>query len=215
MVPNRIVPRLKGQWSACNAANTTEVRVAELCPTLCDPMDYRIHGILQARIQEWAAFPFSRVSSQPRDWTQVSGTTGGFFTSWVTREAQEYWSGQPFPSPGDHRTAVSCIAGGFFTNWATRQALIFVCLLLTHLYSDFSRHTWSGSTVLDSVGWCAASPFLTSSFFLNGRCLLPLPTSLLYSKSHLRAPSCQSQHTHHPDQLVHGALLESLQKLSF
>ena len=39
---------------------------------LCDPMDYTVRGILQARILEWVAFPFSRVSSQPRDWTQVS-----------------------------------------------------------------------------------------------------------------------------------------------
>ena len=45
-----------------------EVKVAQLCPTLCDPMDYTIHGILQARILEWVAFPFSRESSQPRDW---------------------------------------------------------------------------------------------------------------------------------------------------
>ena len=44
-------------------------------------------------ILEWVAFPFSRVSSQPRDQTQVSRIAGGFFTSWVTREAQEYWSG--------------------------------------------------------------------------------------------------------------------------
>ena len=47
------------------------------CQTLCDPMDYTVHGILQARILEWVAFPFSRESSQPRDWTQVSGTAGG------------------------------------------------------------------------------------------------------------------------------------------
>ena len=39
------------------------------------------HGILQARILEWVAFPFSRGSSQPRHWTQVSRTAGGFFTS--------------------------------------------------------------------------------------------------------------------------------------
>ena len=70
-----------------------KVKVAQLCPTLCDPLDYMVHGILQARILEWAAFPFSRGSSQPRDWTQVSHNAGGFFTSWATREAQEYWSG--------------------------------------------------------------------------------------------------------------------------
>ena len=56
-------------------------------------MDYTVHGILQARILEWLAFPFSRGSSQPRDQTQVSHIAGGFFTGWATREAQEYWSG--------------------------------------------------------------------------------------------------------------------------
>ena len=61
--------------------------------TLCNPMDYTIHGILQARILEWVAFPFFRGSSQTRDRTQVSCIVGGFFTSWATREAQEYWSG--------------------------------------------------------------------------------------------------------------------------
>ena len=52
-------------------------------------MDYTIHGILQAKILEWVAFPFSTVSSQPRDQTQVSHIAGGFFISWATREAQE------------------------------------------------------------------------------------------------------------------------------
>ena len=59
---------------------------------LCNPVDYTVHGILQASILEWVAFPFSRGSSQPRNRTQVSCIAGRFFTSWVTREAQEYWS---------------------------------------------------------------------------------------------------------------------------
>ena len=54
---------------------------------------YSTHGILQTRILEWVAFPFSRGSSQLRDQTQVSRITGRFFISWATREAQEYWSG--------------------------------------------------------------------------------------------------------------------------
>ena len=58
-----------------------EVKVAQLCPTLCHLMDYTVHGILQTRILEWVAFPFSRGSSQPRDRTQVSCIAGGFFTS--------------------------------------------------------------------------------------------------------------------------------------
>ena len=60
---------------------------------LCNPMDYTVHGILQARILEWVAFPFSRGSSQARNRTQVFHIAGRFFTSWATREAQEYWSG--------------------------------------------------------------------------------------------------------------------------
>ena len=56
-------------------------------------MDYIVHGILQGRILECVAIPLSSGSSQPRDRTQVSHTAGGFFTSWATREAQEYWSG--------------------------------------------------------------------------------------------------------------------------
>ena len=55
---------------------------------LCDPMGYAVCGILQARILEWVAVPFSRGSSQPRGRTQVSCLAGGFFTSWATRESQ-------------------------------------------------------------------------------------------------------------------------------
>ena len=62
-------------------------KVTWACPSLCDPMDYTVHGILQARILEWVAFSFFRGPSQPRDWTQVSHIVGRFFTSWATREA--------------------------------------------------------------------------------------------------------------------------------
>ena len=64
-------------------------------------MDYTAHGILQAIILEWVAISFSRGSFQPWDQTQVSCIVGGFFTSWSTREAQEYWSGLPCPPPGE------------------------------------------------------------------------------------------------------------------
>ena len=59
----------------------SEVKVAQSCPTLCNPVSYTVHGILQARILEWVAFPFFRESSQPRDRTQVSRIAGRFFTS--------------------------------------------------------------------------------------------------------------------------------------
>ena len=80
-------------WLSDKVDWKVKVKVIQLYPTLCDPMDYTIHEILQARILEWVAFPFSRGSSQPRDQNQVSRIAGGFFTSWATREAQEYWSG--------------------------------------------------------------------------------------------------------------------------
>ena len=60
-----------------------KVKVTQSSPTYCDPVDYTIHGILQARILEWIAFPFSRGSSQPRDRSQASHISGGFFTNWA------------------------------------------------------------------------------------------------------------------------------------
>ena len=57
--------------------------VPQSCPTLCYPMDYTVHGILQARIMEWVAYPLSRGSSWPRNLTRVSCIAGGFFTNWA------------------------------------------------------------------------------------------------------------------------------------
>ena len=54
-----------------------KVKVAQSCLTLCNPMDSAVHGMLQARILECVAFPFSRGSSQPKDQTQVSCIAGG------------------------------------------------------------------------------------------------------------------------------------------
>ena len=76
-----------------------EVSIAQSCLTL-QPHGL-VHGIFQARILEWVAFPFSRGSSQARDQTQVSHIVRIFFTSWATREAEEYWIGQPIPSSAD------------------------------------------------------------------------------------------------------------------
>ena len=72
---------------ACFLSGSVKVKVGQTCLTPCDPRDYTVHGILQARTLEWVAFPFSRGSSQSRDWTQVSRIGDGFFTSWATREA--------------------------------------------------------------------------------------------------------------------------------
>ena len=84
------------------------VLVAQLCPTLCDPTDcsppgFSVHGILQARILEWIAIPFSRVTSQPRNQTLVSCMAGRFFTvgaqgsRFHLQMAKNYW--QLFSKP--------------------------------------------------------------------------------------------------------------------
>ena len=58
-----------------------------LQPMDCSPPGSSVHGILPARIRKWVAIPFSRGSSQPRNWTQVSCITGSFLTNWAMREA--------------------------------------------------------------------------------------------------------------------------------
>ena len=98
------------------STHSVKVKVAQLCPTLCNLMDYTVHGILQARIQEWVAFPFSRGSSQPKDRTQVSWLQVDSLpaepqgksknTEWV---AYSFSSGSSQPR---NWTGVSCIASG-------------------------------------------------------------------------------------------------------
>ena len=85
----------------------SEVKVAQSCLTLCDPTDCSppdssVYGIFPARILEWVAIPFSKGSSQPRDWTWISCTADRFFyclshqgIDWVRSKiwqlAQERW----------------------------------------------------------------------------------------------------------------------------
>ena len=105
------------------------VKVAQSCPTLCDPMDYTVHGILQARILEWVAFFFSRGSSQPRDWTQFSHIAGRFFTSWATREAQAVLWRRAKPSRTN--TQKRCLLHYRGMEWISRK----------------SRATWSNRKI--------------------------------------------------------------------
>ena len=84
-----------------------------------------VHGILQARILEWVAFPFSRGSSQPRDQTQVSHIVSGFFTNWAIREALCEGGLVPFSFP----------------NWMCRSFLFVIWNVITtvpfHLVSSY------------------------------------------------------------------------------
>ena len=102
--------------------------VAQSCLTFCDPMVYTVHGILQARILEWVAFPFSRdlrkpgIESRSLPWQVASlpakpqgkpkntGMSSLSLLQWI------------FLSQESNR--VSCTAGRFFTNWAIKEALL-------------------------------------------------------------------------------------------
>ena len=89
---NRLFSR--GRGCARKRGRKWNCEIAQSCLTLCDPMDCSlpgssVHGIFQARILEWVAISFSRRSSQPRDWTQVSRIVGRPFTIWATREEKQ------------------------------------------------------------------------------------------------------------------------------
>ena len=79
-----LFPVAPGAWNTVtHILFARKVKVVQSRPrlTLCNPMDYTFHGILQARILEWVAFPFYRESSQPKNRTEVSCISGRFFTN--------------------------------------------------------------------------------------------------------------------------------------
>ena len=94
--------------------------VAQLCLTLCDPTECSsVHGILQTKILEWVAIPFSKGSSQPRDWTRADYITGRFFTLWATREAQSFTRSKWNTVKGEYSFFLFC----FFLLWFARKSL--------------------------------------------------------------------------------------------
>ena len=104
-----------------------KVKVAQSWLTLSDPMDYTVHGALQARILEWGAFPFSRGIFP------TQGLNPGLpHCRWILYQLSYKgsprllgWVAYPFSSgysQSGNQAGVSCTAGGFFTNWAMREA---------------------------------------------------------------------------------------------
>ena len=93
------------EYLLCTCYSLSEVKglVAQLWPTICDPMDCSlpvsfVHGILQARILEWVAILLSRGSSPPRDKTCVSCIVGRYFTIWATKEKLQHRTNGSFIS---------------------------------------------------------------------------------------------------------------------
>ena len=70
-----------GKWEMTDNEYWVSFGVSESHSVVSNSLRSTDYGILQARIMEWVAFPFSRGSSQPRDQTQASHIASGFFTS--------------------------------------------------------------------------------------------------------------------------------------
>ena len=94
-------------------------------------MDYRVHGILQARILEWVAFPFSRGSSQPRDRARVSHIAGEFFLYQLSHRGNPgilKWVADPFscqlPDPGIEPGSSVLQVDSLQTELSIREALL-------------------------------------------------------------------------------------------
>ena len=104
------------------------MKVIQSCPTLWEPVDCIIHGILQARILEWVALPFSRGSSQRSDRTQDSFIAGRFFTSWTTGKPKNTGVGslsllqQIFPSQESNRGSPALHADSLPTELSGKPA---------------------------------------------------------------------------------------------
>ena len=116
-----------------------KTKVTKLCPTLCDPPGCSlpgssVHGILQARILEWVAIPFSRECSLLQGIFPSQGSNPGLpHCRWILYRLSHQrssrileWVAYPFSrgsSQPRSQTGVPCTAGAFFTRWATREAI--------------------------------------------------------------------------------------------
>ena len=144
--------------------------MTQSCPTLCNPMDCSrpgssIHGIFQARILEWVAVAFSKVSSQPRDWTPVSCIAGRlFFIIWATEES---------------------ICQNPYINIMLPLRISFTYFILLHIHHHTKNRGWTLSC-LENISGCQTSPKLflfVPLWFLLQNC----------SASFARSPSTRSK----------------------
>ena len=126
------------------------MKVTQLCLTLGNPVEYTVLGILQAIILEWAAIPFSRESSQPRDWIQVSCMAGEFL---------------PTEPPGKPKNtgvgSLSLLQRIFLTqesDWGLLRCrqffffffFLFVCFFFNQLSYQGNPCPWSGANSVHS-----------------------------------------------------------------
>ena len=120
-------------------------------------MDYTVHGILQARILEWVVFPFSRGSSQPRNWTQVSCIQADSLPAEPQGKTKNTGVGslsllqQIFLTQEWNRGHLHCRQ--FFTNWATREAPYYLSHQASPWWPQLLRNASSHLKLLSSQGF--------------------------------------------------------------
>ena len=169
-------------------------------------MDHTVHGIFQTRILKWVAFPFSRGSSQPRDWTQISCIAGRFFTSWAPREAQEYWSGYSIPSPGDlpdpriKRGSPALQVVFAYTGMYPLEHILFPCFLFLILNKVLFIPLWQKKTVLNKIGryhacWLTKRQQTQSNSESNSCCSVAKLCSTLCDPMNLSTPGSPVLHS--------------------
>ena len=103
-----------------------------LRPMDCSLPGFSVHGILQTRILEWLAIPFSRGSSQPRDQTPTSSTEGSFYTICATRKAQK------LIRVNVYLLSISCDTAHFL--WVTVMNALQRSFGLASLWGSYCRH---------------------------------------------------------------------------
>ena len=123
-------PSINNKRIHCHHLYEFKVKVTQSCPNLCNRMDYTIHGILQARILEWVAIPFSRGSSQPRDQTQVSHVVGIFSPA------------EPPGKPKNTRVGGLSLLQGIFPTQELNQGLLHCRRILYQLSYQGSSLVW-------------------------------------------------------------------------
>ena len=149
-----------------------KVKVTQSCPTLCDPTDYTVHGILQARILEWVAFPFFRVPSQPKDQTQVSR---------MQEDSLPAEQGKPKNTGAG---SLSLLQGIFSTQESTRGLLQSRRILyqLSYQGSPLSHHFMINRRVYRNLFWLKKTLLIrTKKVTSEKHCLENDRDSLLYN----------------------------------
>ena len=142
---------------------------------------YTVHGIFYARMVEWAAFPFSRGSSQSRDQTQASHIAGRFFTSWATREVE--WVAYPSSSGSSQPNQMELKQGLLYCRWIFYQLYQKV---LGRVIREFSSVQFSCSVVSNLLRPHGLQHTRLPYFITNSRSLLKLmSTELVMPSNHL------------------------------